>query len=578
MQLVVNGIFLLLIFFLTFYALRMPLGKAYTFENSARLWLIHVILVTATPLLLAVLVYRRGFQEYYASYARQFFFLVSNCGLLAGLFYIIPWLIYYALFLLPPVAAILFSLFPTQITKWHDKLILSDKTGRLTSEYGKSLSFLKEALSEVVKKAKLPSEPRIYLRRAENRNCYVFGNNSRNFIVAVTSGFSDQIKIDVFTLEELKAIISHEIGHVMNGDLRLASSIKIFSDIRAMRILIFCLMATLALICLSTVGIIFFYATNLTVSQRISVTAVYLERLPSAILLYLLFLFICAVLDVIIRTTFKKREFLADAQGVVIFPDEAVFKLALQKFAYLPNPSKPDSQTRSGSLRAEVKRLSRRTILFMSRFFSSKTLRRIDTVTKKARPVFSSHPGPDERIEAIKRRTYFPETPFFISQKSYLMVGVGLVLCFLFFSFVMLSLRILTSWKEYAFWFGYICFALIIINNANMRHLGRYELKNLKKSFLRCGLKSDQSPSMGYGKKLFLANYLGQLPLAAVPVGLYFIGLSEKTVPLSLLIPVLFIQFIAIHLLTYAFLTILSWFPKGELEMIENQTQKGGES
>jgi Zn-dependent protease with chaperone function len=562
MQVFFNGFLVLLLSLLAYSALKMPMQKAYTFENSVRLWLIQAILVTAPPLILSVLLYRKGLQQYYIHYAQQFALLVSNYGPFAGLLYIIPWLIYYTLLLLPPVAAVIFSLFPTQITRWHDRLIPSDKPGHLLSEYGKSVSSFKEAVRGVVEKAKMPSKPRIHLRRDESRNCYVFGKTSRNFSVAVTSGFLDQIEHAAFTFEQLQAIISHEIGHVINGDLRLASAIKIFSDISLMRIVIFCLMVTLAVICLSTIGIIFGYATNLTTSQKISLIADYLVKLPGAILLYLVFLLICVVLDLLIRTTFKTREFLADAQAIVIFPDETVFKLALQKLAHLPNPFKPGSHSRPRSLAAGIKRLSRRTIYFMSKFLPEKKLREIDRAMKKLKSIFSSHPEPDERIEAITRRTYFPKPPFFITYKSYLMVGVTLVLCFLFFSFVTLRLEIFTSWKAYAFWFGYTCFALIIINNARLRHLRNYALKSLKRSFLLCGRKADQSAIEDSGRKLFWANCLGQLPLAVIPVGLYFKGLPKEIIPLNLLMFVLPIQFVIIHLLTYAFLNILSWTQK----------------
>jgi Zn-dependent protease with chaperone function len=558
---------LLFVSIIAFYSFRMSPQKAWTLETSARLWLIHSVLITATPLILMILVYRRGMHEYYAFYSGQFNLLVSNYGLFPGLLYIIPWLVYYLLFFLPPASTMFFSLFPTYFIRKHDKLTLSDKSGDLTFKYRRSISFFRESLGAVVSRVNLPAKPGFYIREAQSRDCYVFGNSPNKFSLAVTTEFLNLMEQNAFTLEELRAIISHEIAHVINEDLRLASSVKIFSDVNAMRYLILSILITLAVISLTTLIIIFGWAANLAPTQRMNLVVNYLVKLPGAITPLLTFLIICISLDLLIKTSFKKREFFADAQALQISPDESVYERALKKYAYLLNSLMPGSHNHLSSFFDGIKQLLRRGIRFVANFLPVEMLEGMERFMTGIKSFFSSHPGLDERIEAIRKRTYFSEQSSFFHWQGYFMVGLALLIPFLLFSYVTISLNMPTSWAIFILCFGYgcVCVSFIIINNARLRYLNRIDLQHLKKNFLSLGFKGE-NPNLNYaGRRLFHANILGQLPLAAVPLFLLIFGIVREIDFVAIFFPVLImVQLLIFHFLTYFFLAILCRF-KGNL-------------
>jgi len=76
---------------------------------------------------------------------------------------------------------------------------------------------LHQIVNEIAEKAKLP-KPKIYIIPAENSNAFATGRNPQHAAVAVTKGI-----MDLLTENELKGVLAHELAHVKNRDILIAS-------------------------------------------------------------------------------------------------------------------------------------------------------------------------------------------------------------------------------------------------------------------------------------------------------------------------------------------------------------------
>jgi heat shock protein HtpX len=74
-----------------------------------------------------------------------------------------------------------------------------------------------EMVEEISKKAGIP-KPKIYAVPSENPNAFATGRNPQNAIVAVTIGITK-----LLSKEELKSVLAHEIGHIKNRDILIAT-------------------------------------------------------------------------------------------------------------------------------------------------------------------------------------------------------------------------------------------------------------------------------------------------------------------------------------------------------------------
>ncbi|MFH1146929.1 MAG: M48 family metalloprotease, partial [Pseudomonadota bacterium] len=334
MQFFINTLPLLILLVIAFYSIKIPLQKAYVFENSSKLWLIHVVLVTGSPVLFLLVLSFEGLGRHIESLLNQFFLWHSNYGLLAGIVYVTPWLLHDFLFLLPPILAFLsYFLSPSIIRRYENLVPAEEEKDEMILSYKESISFFQNVLRRVMSAAGLPCRPSLYVKKLLVPNCYVFGKNSLNFSVVVTTGLLDSVKEGVISVEEVGAIVSHEIGHVLNSDLRLASSVKMFSDLKVIRFVIFGVFSALLLIYLSGIGLNLYYNPSLTMAEKLSKSYESLKSIsvfiPAFLLLYMLY----AAVEVLIRTTFKTREFFADVQALRILEDENTFVKTLRKIS-----------------------------------------------------------------------------------------------------------------------------------------------------------------------------------------------------------------------------------------------------
>jgi len=98
---------------------------------------------------------------------------------------------------------------------YSDKLILKMyKAQEVTS---KDHPELYNAVHEVAQKAQIPM-PKVYIVPSETPNAFATGRNPKNAAVACTDGI-----LQILSKTELKAVLAHEIGHIKNRDILIAT-------------------------------------------------------------------------------------------------------------------------------------------------------------------------------------------------------------------------------------------------------------------------------------------------------------------------------------------------------------------
>jgi heat shock protein HtpX len=76
---------------------------------------------------------------------------------------------------------------------------------------------LHQIVHEVCQKAKIPM-PKIYIIPTQTPNAFATGRNPKNAAIACTEGI-----LSLLSKSELKAVVAHEIGHIKNRDILVAT-------------------------------------------------------------------------------------------------------------------------------------------------------------------------------------------------------------------------------------------------------------------------------------------------------------------------------------------------------------------
>jgi heat shock protein HtpX len=98
---------------------------------------------------------------------------------------------------------------------WSDKLVLKlYRAQEVTPDQAPELHAM---VAELAQRAAIPM-PRVYIIPTHTPNAFATGRNPQHAAVAVTEGL-----LQMLDREEVKAVLAHELGHVMNRDTLIST-------------------------------------------------------------------------------------------------------------------------------------------------------------------------------------------------------------------------------------------------------------------------------------------------------------------------------------------------------------------
>jgi heat shock protein HtpX len=109
---------------------------------------------------------------------------------------------------------------------FSDKIVLAMHRARPIGE--REDPALHEMVAELAEKAGMP-KPRVYLLHDATPNAFATGRNPANGVVAVTSGIRQ-----LLSERELRGVIAHELAHIKNRDILVATIAAMISGVIAM--------------------------------------------------------------------------------------------------------------------------------------------------------------------------------------------------------------------------------------------------------------------------------------------------------------------------------------------------------
>ena len=206
------------------------------------------------------------------------------------------------------------------IALWRaDKMVLSMADATEVTE--KDLPQLHNIVEEIAIAAGL-RKPRIVVVRNDMPNAFATGLHSDKAVVGVTTGLLQRLN-----RRELQGVMAHEMGHVLNGDMRYST-----------------LMAVMT-------GVLVFVAHFVLQSQRLFMYAPRDNRRdgrsnPFALVILVIVSILAAILVPILARIIqmaisRQREYLADATSVQLTRDPGGLISALQKISESEHQEKP---------------------------------------------------------------------------------------------------------------------------------------------------------------------------------------------------------------------------------------------
>ena len=195
--------------------------------------------------------------------------------------------------------------------------------------------------------------PKVYVIDDPSPNAFAAGRNPKHAIVGVTTGL-----LEVMDKRELEAVMSHEMSHVQNYDIRV--SMITFGLVSAIGVL-----ADLAL------RMMFYGGDDRDRNSN-----------PIVLVIGLVVIILAPIFATIIQLAIsRQREYLADASGVMMTRDTEGLVSALEKLKSHGKPMKQQSTSTANLFLSNPLRPS---------FFSR---------------MFSSHPPLDDRIARLKNNS-----------------------------------------------------------------------------------------------------------------------------------------------------------------------------
>jgi heat shock protein HtpX len=273
-----------------------------------------------------------------------FLVIIIALGYFISYYYNSPGILYFA---------IIFSLFMNMLSYWYsDKIVLSMSGAKeaLHDEY----TDLYHIVENLAITAGLPM-PRVYIINDESPNAFATGRNKDHAVVAVTTGL-----LKILNKVELEGVIAHELSHIGNKDI---------------------LLQTVVVVLVGFVSILanIFMRGGMGRGSRDDNKGGGVLAILGIILVILSPIFAKLIQLAISR----KREFLADASGVLLTRYPEGLASALQKISGANIPVKTANNATAH--------------LYISNPFGIKA----NLGGKKISGLFSTHPPVEERVKAI---------------------------------------------------------------------------------------------------------------------------------------------------------------------------------
>ncbi len=250
------------------------------------------------------------------------------------------------------IIALFFSIGSTVLTYYNcDKVVLASVRARQATE--EEYAQLNHILDGLMVASGLENRPRLYVVDSMQPNAFATGRDPEHSIICVTRGLLD--KLDYY---ELEGVVAHELAHIKNYDIRLSAVISVMVGFVVM-------------------------LSDMFVRVRFRHSRDNDDDRGNAILMIigLIFLIISPLVSQLIQLAVsRRREYLADATAVGFTRNPDGLINALIKIS-------------SDSSDLDVASTSNAHMYIVTPFKNKR---------KASSNFFSTHPGIEERIEALK--------------------------------------------------------------------------------------------------------------------------------------------------------------------------------
>lgn len=280
----------------------------------------------------------------------MFFAVIIVLGYFISYYYQSPIILY---------MAIIFSLLMNFFSYWFsDKIVLS-MTGAIPAEHDKYQD-LYHAVENLSITAGLPM-PKVYIILDQSPNAFATGRDKDHAVVAVTTGL-----LSILNKTELEGVIAHELSHIGNRDILLSTVVVVLVGF------------------VSILSDIFLRSGMRGRGDRNN------KGGGIIIIVGLIFIILSPLFARLIQFAIsRKREFVADASGVLLTRYPEGLASALQKISSVNIPVQKVNQATAH--------------LFISDPLYSRK-KTFGSVGKKMTSLFSTHPPVEERIKALLGR------------------------------------------------------------------------------------------------------------------------------------------------------------------------------
>lgn len=275
-----------------------------------------------------------------------FILIFSSFFFLLGKYYDSPWEYFFLGFFITLISSV-GSYF------YSDKLVLIT-TGAEKADKKKYFNFYTVAENLAIASG-LP-KPTLYVINDPSPNAFATGRNPKHAVVCVTTGL-----LQIMDRTELEGVIAHELSHIKNYDILLASIVAI-------------LVGTLAMISDWVIRSMWWNRDSDDNDRS--------NRNPIFFILLIISLILTPIIATVIQLAIsRKREYLADASGVLLTRYPEGLSRALEKLRDYPNPMKKTSSS-TAHLFISNPLKKKKSSLFIN--------------------LFSTHPPIEERIRILK--------------------------------------------------------------------------------------------------------------------------------------------------------------------------------